>query len=717
MVAGALEEIGEDQGEGASVMRRLRAIADRQDGRSFLWWPVALTFGIWTYFGLTNEPSRAGVAIIGFMAGALLWLGRKFPVLTIVAMLALGFSLAKCHSDLASTPLLRATTAEVVVTGTVLDVKSSKSKRLTVILAPEAIEGLTAERTPRRLRLSTWAKNGRPPVGTRVSLKARLSPLPTPVAPGGFDYGRLLWFEGIGGTGRITAPVTVVDNQIAWHHRLNAGLAAVRHTMGQRIHAVLDEPYASFAEALIDGERSTIPKALNQSLLVSGLFHILSISGLHMWLVVGGVFWTARAILALSPALASHYPVKKWAAVLAVLMGLFYMLLADSGVATERSFIMIAVVFFAVLADRPALSTRNLAIAALIILVLEPEAAVSASFQMSFLAVLGLVAFYEAWSKLNARRERRALPQNLFQRVLRKLLLGAVVSVATTLVAGTMSSIPAAYHFGRLAPYSLIANGLALPVIGMVVMPSALLAAMLMPLGLEALPLLVMGQGLRVVLLISDWVAGFPGAHVVASQPTALAISMLAGGATLLCLLAGPVRWIGLAVAAIGGMLTLATPSGPDILIERIASNVAIRNASGQFVPAQPRRARFAVEKWLQVNGEEATLGEAAKRSGWTCEEERCVATVKAKQVGYLTGGEGKAIDCAGLDILITNFPLRGACKNVPLRIDRFDLWRDGAHAVRIANNGFIVETARKSQGKRPWVVAPEARKTPYKPK
>ena len=99
--------------------------------------------------------------------------------------------------------------------------------------------------------------------------------------------------------------------------------------MGARIHAALAEPYASFAEALITGERSTIPPEINKSLLISGLYHILSISGLHMWLAAGGVFWALRAALALVPGLALRYPIRKWAAAAALLMGLFYMLLAD----------------------------------------------------------------------------------------------------------------------------------------------------------------------------------------------------------------------------------------------------------------------------------------------------------------------------------------------------------------------------------------------------
>ncbi len=717
MVAGAFEPTGEDRETGATTFRWWRAIAARQEGRAFLWSPIALTFGIWTYFTLATEPSIFGTAAIALLGLALLWLGRSVPILSLVALLALGFALAKLRSDVTATPLLRATTAEVLVTGRVVKADTAAARRLTIILEVEEIAGQARDRTPKRLRLSASTKLGEPKAGTRIEAKAFLSPLPTPVQPGGFDYGQRLWFEGIGGTGRIAAPIVTLDPAIPWTYWLDATLADIRRTMGERIRAVLDEPLASFAEALITGERSTIPKDLNQSLLVSGLFHILSISGLHMWLVVGGVFWTARAALALVPRLALGYPIKKWAAGLALGMGLFYMLLADSGVATQRSFIMIAVVFFAVMADRPALSARNLAIAAIVVLILEPEAAIEASFQMSFLAVLGLVAFYEAWSRLMAGRDGEAAPvRHWLWRLGRKLLLAAAISVLTTLVAGTMSSIPAAYHFGRMAPFSVIANGLALPVIGVLVMPMALLSAVLMPLGLEALPLWVMGQGLRLVLLISDWVAGFPGAYVIVPQSSGLAVTLMACGAAVLCLLAGTGRWSGLALMGLGAGLAFASPDGPDILIERTGQNVAIRDAQGLLVPARPRRARFTVEKWLQVNGEEITPADAVKRRGWTCNETRCESKVKAIQVVFVSGMEGKHMDCAGIDILIADFPLRGLCRNVPLRIDRFDLWRKGAHAITIASGGTSVTTARGSQGARPWVVVPEARVTPYRP-
>ncbi len=718
MVAGALEGPVEDErGAPVAVLRWLRTQASRQQGRSFLWSPILLTFGIWLYFGLPVEPGWTLTGSIALLAILLLWFGRQAPILFLAALIASGFVLAKFRTEMTATPLLRATTAEVQVTGRIVDVDRANQGRLTIILEPSAIEAIAKRSVPRRLRLSSKPKLGQPVIGTSVSVKARLSPIPAPVQPGGFDYGRRLWFESIGGTGRITAPIALLGGDIPLAAKFEVALAGIRAAMGARIHAALDEPYASFAEALITGERSTIPTDLNQSLLVSGLFHILSISGLHMWLVAGGVFWTVRAALALIPRLALRYPIKKWSAAAALAMGLFYMLLADSGVATQRSYIMIAVVFFAVLVDRPALSTRNLAIAAILILLFEPEAAVEASFQMSFLAVLGLVAFYEAWSRLAAGRDgEQSFARHWLTRTAGKLAKGAAASFLTTLVAGGMSTIPAAYHFGRIAPYSLIANGLAIPVIGFIVMPFALLGAVLMPLGLETVPLWIMGEGLKLVIVISDWVAGLAGANLVAAQPSPASIILLAFGAVIACLVIGALRFAGAAVMAAGLALVASPPQSPDLLIERTGRNAAILNGEGMLVPAYPKRARFTVEKWLQVRGDEATPAEAAKRPGWSCNENRCNATLKGKTIAYVSKAEDDVLDCSGIDILIADFPLRRRCPEVPLRIDRFDLWRKGAHALRINASGVVVETARDAQGARPWVVQPQARTTPYVP-
>ena len=698
----------------AWLARALRSAAAAQEGRTFLWCAPALATGISIYYALPSEPGLLLVICTAVLGAILLWIGRAAPPVLLAGLVALGFALANVQAMRAATPLLHASTAEVMVSGRITDVATTSPARLAMVLAPDQIDGLDAGQLPRMLRLSVLKKQGVPSIGARVSFTARLVPLPSPVEPGGFDYGRSLWLAGVGGTGRVTSAIVTLSNGASLMIPLDELLGDVRSAMGARIRAVLAEPYASFAEALITGERSSIPAQINNSLLISGLYHILSISGLHMWLAAGGVFWVLRAGLALIPALALRYPIRKWAAAAALLMGLFYMLLANGGAATARSFIMVAIVFFAIIVDRPAVSMRNLALAAILLLLLDPQAAIEASFQMSFLAVLGLVAFYEAWARYKA--DRPAVDERARSWVWR---LGAwagaavMASVVTSFIAGFSSSLPAAYHFGRISPYGVLANGLAVPVIGVLVMPFALLSAALMPLGLERLPLLVMGKGLELVMVISDGVARLPGANEVVARPWAPAMLTIASGLIMLCLLAGPLRLAGLAVMGLGGLVLLGSPPQPDLLIEARGQNVAFRDTSGQLVPAQPRRARFAVGKWLQANGEEANLAEAAKRPGWTCVASRCAAQVKGRQVVYVSGDEGNKLDCRGADILIADFPLRGACWRVPLRIDRFDLWRSGAHAVYIGGPETVVRTSRGEQGRRPWVVVPMPRRLP----
>lgn len=711
MAAGSLESPAGQGQTGRRLRTMLDGVVAQQEGRTFLWSPVALVVGIWGYFALETEPAR-WAAMTAAGAGALLvWLGRRAPPLLLAGLVVMGFALAKLRADQTATPLLRATTGEVQVTGTVHKVDKTGQRRLVILLAPEAIEGLAPGELPRRLRLTSSEKQGAPPVGARVSLMARLSPNPSPAGPGGFDYGRRLWFNGIGGMGRVTSAPQVLAGSASWSAGLESWIQGVRDAMGARIRARLEEPVASFAEALMTGERATIPREHNESLLTSGLFHILSISGLHMWMVAGSAFWAVRAALALSPALAVGFPIRKWAAVVAVGMAWFYMLLADSGVATQRSFIMVAVVFFAVLVDRPALSARNLAIAALAVLVIEPEAAIEASFQMSFLAVLGLVTIHEAWVGWWRSRNPDRVPVGGWPlRLLRWMALSLLIGILTTLVAGTMSTIPAAYHFGRIAPYSILSNGLALPVIGILVMPAALLAAVLMPLGLEGPALWVMGKGLELVLMISHLVAAIPGAHVVTPQPPAAAAMLLGLGAVMTMLIAGPARLAGLPVMAVAIILAMAAPPGPDILIDRMASNVALRDEAGNLVPARPRRARFAVERWLRTNGERVTPAAAWRRPGWTCGADRCTAAVKGRRLVYVDA-EGSTLDCRGIDILVATYPLRGACPGVPVRIDRFDVWRNGAHAIYLDGPRVRLVSARGQQGERPWVVEPRPRR------
>ena len=676
--------------------------------RTLLWSPVALVVGIWLYFALPTEPHLVTALLAAPIAAVSFWRANGRISLLLFAVFLMGFAVAKGRAEWVATPLITAPTGEVVLIGVVMDLTPKSAARDDLWLAPEVIEGSLVKSLPRMIRVTSFRKLGRPTVGDRISFKARLSPLPGPVMPGGFDFGRQLYFEGVGGTGRVTGEIKVLGRQQSPMLWLREAIGALRSTINSRIMAALPGEEGSLAAALITGERAAVPKDTLTSLQVSGLFHILSISGLHMSLAAGGMFWFVRALMAASPVMALHWPIKKIAAVAALVGGFIYMLLAGSGAATQRSYIMVAIMLFAILVDRPAISLRNLAIAALVILVLQPESAVEASFQMSFMAVMGLAAFFEWWnwrSKPDRRQEpgRAARGANWLGKVI-------VASLLTSVIAGSLSSIPAAFHFGRLAPYGVLANGLAIPLVSLLVMPAALLSLLAMPLGLEQLPLQAMGYGLTQVIAISGWVASLPGAHRIVPQISTSSALLLAVGAIMLCLSARRWKPAGVAVA-VAGLLWTSQGTFPDVLIERTAANVAMQNEAGELVFAIERKASFAAGRWLVAAGDETSFAKAAKRKGWNCKDGLCVSKLKGQRIAYIATDTAPMPDCAKVDLLVAAVPLRGRCNQVPIRIDRFDVWRNGSAVVQITAAGLKVTTAAVRSGNRPWVVIPTARR------
>ena len=708
----ALLERDSTAGLGVKGGAALGRIIAAQEGRMMLWAPVFLIIGIWTYFNLSHEPSGIAVAMLAVGTAILFYLGQRFTLSLIIALVFFGFILAKFRESQIETPLLRATVVESDISGYVADADNRGGKRRVLVIELDSATNVPKGERPRRVRVTTFHA---PTVliGDYIAMRARLSPLPMPVAPGAFDYGRDLYFKSIGAIATSKSEPRIELREVPYQYVIRRFFHSLRSAMGERITSVIPGPIGAFANAVITGERAAIPKDMNTSLQISGLAHILSISGLHMSLVAGGVFWIVRAFLALFPFLALNYPIKKWAAVAALIVGLIYMLLADSGSATERSYIMIAVMFFAMLVDRPAVSLRNLAISALLILVVNPEESMGASFQMSFLAVMGLAAFFEWWNRRPV--DVKQMSASRLWRTANYMTKAAVGSVLTTVVAGGFSSIAAAYHFGRMAPYGTIANGLSLPVVGLMVMPAALTSALVMPFGLEYYPLKLMEFGLQITMWISDTVSTWPGANVIIAKPSLVGILITVLGATVFCIGVGNLRVLG-AVALVAGIMLGHTTTSPQILIEERAANVAVLDADQNYVFADSAKGKFAADKWLQSNGEKSKLAEASKRSGWTCVEGMCFTDLAAKSVGYIHQQPTKNWVCPPVEILISDFPLHQACNDIPIRIDRFDVWKHGAHSISITNDAVRIETVKGAQGDRPWVYVPRARDKPYQP-
>jgi competence protein ComEC len=194
------------------------------------------------------------------------------------------------------------------------------------------------------------------------------------------------------------------------------------------------------------------------------------------------------------------------------------------------------------------------------------------------------------------------------------------------------------------------------------------------------------------------------------AAPPKAAILLIAGGALWICFWRGRLRPWGLTAVALGVVLAPFADRA-DIIVEETAANVAVRGGDGRLVLADPRKGRFAAERWLTANGDGTKPAEAARRPGWICEGSICRAIVAGKRVTFVRGGSLPPNEhCDGADILIAAMPLRGACRSVGLRIDRFAVWRHGAHAITVSDDRLTVRTSRGEQGVRPWTVKRRAR-------
>ena len=375
--------------------------------RWILWLPVLVGAGIAVYFALDNEPAAwlgtvtlAGCAAAS--AAALWWTPARHPMLPVATLfllcVAAGFAVAQAQALMLATRSLSRPVGPAMLQARVTDIERfPDGQRLT--LDQLAVAGLAAAETPERVRLRLRGSQPAIRPGEEIRLRAMLMPPPPPAVPRGYDFQRQAYFDGFGAVGysvgraNILSPATT---QASGHEGIGLSFARLRFIVGERVHAHLDGATGAVTTALLTGEQRAIPEVTMQAIRDSGLAHLLSISGLHIGLVAGMVFVVVRSGLALFPWITLRFPIKKWAAVASVLAAGAYNLLADAPVPSQRSFLMIAVVLLAVLVDRQGISMRLVAFAALVILLTQPEAMLGPSFQMSFAAVVALIATYEA---------------------------------------------------------------------------------------------------------------------------------------------------------------------------------------------------------------------------------------------------------------------------------------------------------------------------------
>lgn len=393
--------------------RQFRAERDRW----VLWIPVGFGTGIGAYFILPFEPNAMlGPAASGVLGAALLAArrrGHSTLAWMIPLVLCLGFTAAQFRAAMIPDHLL-AHPVSGVARGTVAAVEDRPS-RPRIILSKTTVDSVAGSRNLSKVRISLSSKANLPAIGQTIEIPASLRPPPAPSAPGAYDFRRASYFNRVSAVGYATGPYRVAqrDAEDGWGgwpwHRFGIRLAEYRLALSRRIAEALPGPSGALASALLTGERGPLPQEVLSAMRESGLAHLLAISGLHMGLVAGVVFLGLRSAFSLSRRLTLGYPIKKWAALGALIFAAAYLLLSGASVPTQRAFLMTGLVLVGVLLDRQATSMRLVAWAAMLVLVTRPEALLSASFQLSFAAVTALVATYE-W--VAERRRNRGWKDN-----------------------------------------------------------------------------------------------------------------------------------------------------------------------------------------------------------------------------------------------------------------------------------------------------------------
>ncbi len=688
-----------------------------------LWLPVAFAAGIDAYFALAAEPPPdalrfvAGLAVAGALAGW--WLVRgaaaaqvAAAALFLAAAGALGFSVAGWRAADAAAPVLAKRIGPVPVTGRLVAVEPGfKGARIT-LEAPE-IASLAASETPQRIRLRLLGKDGSGlALGDTLRVTATLMPPPGPVAPGAYDFAREAWFQRLGAVGfafgvpRVIARADAVQGR-GWRDGAMQWIVEKRRALYARVVALLPGDSGAMTGALLTGDQGGISPETMEAMRDSGLAHILSISGLHLALVAGILFFAMRALLALSPALALEYPIKKWAAGFALLGIALYTLFTGASVPTQRSFLMAGIVLFAVMVDRNAISMRLLAWAAVAVLLVAPESLLGPSFQMSFAAVGGLIAGFEASRPMLARlRGEGGLGGRL-----RVALFGAVL---TTLVAGLATAVPSLFHFNRVALLGLVANFAAVPVTSFWVMPWAVLAYALAPLGLDGLAIRPMSWGVDAVIWIARAIASWPGAATRLPEMPTAAFVVIMLGFTWLMLWRTRLRLWGVAIVAAGSVMAFAARP-PDVLVAGDGASFAVREG-GRIVLVGETVGRFERETWVRRAGLDPAADGDARRVGWSaatdgslsCDAAACIYRAAGMRVSLLRDAGAALEECARAHVVVAlGARPRSRCRG-PLRvIGRFDLWREGAHALWLAPSGAVtVRTVAEARGNRPWARA-----------
>ena len=675
-----------------------------------LWSPAAFGLGIVLYFMLPWAGERLAVVVAAGAVAALglVWRGATGRLLVWAGVLtALGVGIAAYRSNDVASPVLR-DRFEGDVAGTVEAVEMRSGRgQFRFQLAPDD-PGL-----PPHVRLSLKT-NAVPPglvPGAHVRLRAMLLPPQGPSFPGGYDFARTLWFAQIGATG-YPLGTTVVTRAAPPPSGIEDWLDDARARLTRRIEGQVPGDAGAISAAFVTGDQGQISTDTNLAMRWSGMAHLLSISGVHIAIVVGGTMWLTRALLCLSPWIALRWPVKALSAGAAAVTGIAYTILAGAQVPTVRSCIGTVLVLLGVVLGREALSLRLLAAGGFVIMAIRPEALLGPSFQLTFAAVTGLVALFNSpfgrW--LTSPRQDAGWASRTLQH-----LAGLLV---TGVIAEALLSATALFHFNSTGAYGVVANLLAIPWTEFAIMPLLVVALALDPLGLAHPVWWLLGKAMGALIVLADTVAAWPGSVVRLGLMPVAAYALLVGGGLWLFIWQTRARWLGAGPIVLGAVLALSARP-PDLLVSADGHHVGVllddRDPEGpRLALLREHAGDFLRDVWGGVTASTADAAIADLPAG-DCTVDACVArvgtgptalrllaTLSKDRIGRPAFGPA----CAAADVVVSDRRLPDWCHPRWLKLDRTALGSTGAVAIWLDPRR--VATVAALTGDHPWLPQPQ---------
>lgn len=675
-------------------------------GIAFLLVPVCLAIGAISYFSLAAEPDLAKLVAVVVLTAICAFASRSWPKTHLCFMAALlcalGLLAAKVETWRVGTQML-GSEISTQLTGRVVSLEQMETGRIRLTIDVTSTARPKLRYMPERVRLSARKIPPEMTAGSLITGYAKLLPPTGPVRPDSYDFSFDSYFAGIGGSGFFLGNpefVSASDGNMPISARLFSGIENAREAIADHIRNTVSGAEGEIAAALIVGVRAGIPDEVNEAMRRTGIYHIISISGLHMALVAGTIMGLLRGAFALFPDFSARRPVKKYAAAAALFSIAAYLVISGVVVAAERSFIMLAVMLIAVLFDRAALTMRNLAISAIAVIVVSPHEVVGPSFQMSFAATAALVGAYAGWADHRAGKSRPPPPKrSLPGFLMRKFLLAAGGLSMTSIIAGSATALFAIWHFQRVSPLSLVANLAIMPIVS-VVMFLAVASALLMPFGLDWPALYLMGKGLTAMIAISAWISERSPVDAVGliSQQSVLLVTIALVIATT------ATTWLRLAALpfALASMLTISDTRTPDVLISEDARLVAMPIGGGELAVSRARPNQFMVDNWKRALKSETIVAPEAFTSGdgqfeiadatqlppgapFYCTSGVCLARhMSGAIIAYVEDRKDSWKACGFADLIIVNDATGyDACHNpLVLVITKRQLARKGSAAV-----------------------------------